>query len=100
MRLLERFFITVGAVIPCIDKSAFLKIWEEASGVSSRVVPRTTYALVNIVMAHASATLPNGNPIKFYRRFLELLDMQTVQNADIYTGMPLIRFEAQHSLYS
>lgn len=100
MRLLERFFTTVGAVIPCIDKAAFPGIWKTAPEESFRAIPRTAYALVNIVMAHASATLPNENPIKFYRRSVDLLDMQTVQNADIYTGRPLIRFQVQHSLYS
>lgn len=92
MRLLERFCTTVGAVTPCIDEEDFLGYWRAFSRDRTRVVPRTAYALVNIVMAHASATLPDGNSILFYRRSSDLLDMQTVQRTDIYTGRLLVRF--------
>lgn len=88
--LLDRFFTTVGAVIPCVDEPAFLGYWRECSKDKSIVIPRTAYALVNIIMAHASATIPDGNPLLFYHRSLGLLDISTVQGTDIHTGMFLV----------
>lgn len=90
MRLLERFFATVGAVVPCVDKGSHLGYWREVFKDRARVVSRTAYALVNIMMAHASATLPSEDPILFYRRSWDHLDMQTVQSTDIHTGRPLV----------
>lgn len=95
MSLLERFFTTVGSVVPCIDKAALLGYWRDVLTNSNRVIPRTAYALVNIVMAHACATLPDGNPILFYRRSWGHLDMQTVQSTDIHTGRPVVQFDLQ-----
>lgn len=86
MSLLVRFFATVGAVIPCFDEVALLEYWREPRKNGTRVIPRSTYALVNIMMAHASATLPNGDPILFYRRASDLLDMPTVQGTGVSTG--------------
>lgn len=86
INLLKRFFISVGAVVPCIDEVTFLQYWQELSKDKSRAIPRTVHILVNIMMAHASATLPLGNPMLFYRRCSDLLDMQIVQSTDIYTG--------------
>lgn len=92
MRLLERFFATVGAIVPCIDKGSHLGYWREILKGRTRAIPRTAYALVNIMMAHASATLPDENPILFYRRSWDHLDMQTVQGTDIHTGRPTVQF--------
>lgn len=86
INLLKRFFISVGAVIPCIDEVTFLQYWQELFKDKTRAMPRTVHILVNIMMAHASATLPHGNPMLFYRRCSDLLDMQIVQSTDIYTG--------------
>lgn len=99
IRLLERFFTTIGAVIPCIDEAALLEYWTGFSKDKTRLIPRTAYALVNIIMAHASATMLDGNPILYYRRSLDLLDMQTVQRTDIYTGRLLARFRLQRLAY-
>lgn len=92
MRLLERFFTTVGAVIPCLDEAAVIEYWRVFSRDKTTLIPRTAYALVNIIMAHASATMPDRDPILYYRRCSDLLDMQTVQRTDIYTGRLLLRF--------
>lgn len=95
MSLLERFFSTVGSVVPCIDEGALLGYWREVLKDKTRVIPRTAYALVNIMMAHASATLPDGNPILFYRRSWDHLDMQTVQSTNIDAGRRVVRFNLQ-----
>lgn len=99
IKLLKRFFISVGAVVPCIDEGAFLQYWQDLSKDKTRVIPRTVYTLVNIMMAHASATLPDGNPMLFYRRSSDLLDMQILQSTDIYTGRLLSWLRLQHLVY-
>ncbi|KAL2292562.1 hypothetical protein FJTKL_09510 [Diaporthe vaccinii] len=90
MRLLERFFTTVGAIIPCIDEAAVLEYWRGFYEDKTRITPRTAYALVNMIIAHASATMTDGNPILYCRRSSDLLDMQTVQRTDIYTVQTLL----------
>lgn len=61
----------------------------------SRVISRSSYALINIILAHASAALGRDNAFLFYHRCSHLLDMRTVQGADIETSMTLVNLKLQ-----
>jgi len=91
--LLEVFFATIGAVIPCIDQTALLGFWKGYAQDQNRVITRAAYALVNIIMAHASATKLDEKKFLYYHRSSHLLDMHTVQStrAGIQTGAVLFR---------
>lgn len=86
MALLETFFATVGAVIPCVDKSTLLGFWREHFRDPSKIISRTAYALVNILVAHASVAVPHGEHMLFYHRSSKILDMHTLQKTDIEIG--------------
>lgn len=88
--LLEEFGQTIGSIIPCVDVAALVEFWKGYEKDKTRVIPRSSYALVNIVVAHASAVLGRDSAFLFYHRCSNLLDMHTVQGADIETVQSLV----------
>lgn len=95
MRLLKIFFATIGAVFPCVDETTLLGYWKRYAEDKTRVIPRSAYALLNIIMAHASATIEDDDTFLFYHRSSHLLDMHTVQSTDIQTGRLLFEFRLE-----
>ncbi|KAF2107469.1 fungal-specific transcription factor domain-containing protein [Lophiotrema nucula] len=86
MRLTNRFFTTIGIVVPYIDRSALLP-WLQASSHSRRPrlwsTSRPARALINIICAHAALTLQSPDAEAFYRRTLALLDELTLRGSSI-----------------
>ncbi|KIW04384.1 uncharacterized protein PV09_04668 [Verruconis gallopava] len=79
VELLNHFFITTGAVLPFVEKSAFLPLTKDA-------VWRTTRsgrALLNIICAHASLTVNPTNAEDFYDRAVVLLEAYTLHGASL-----------------
>ncbi|RFU33160.1 hypothetical protein B7463_g3168, partial [Scytalidium lignicola] len=87
--LINRFFITVGSVIPCVDQSGLLaKFSERSQGNEHR--SRPLWALLNIIFAHASIGLVDRDPSPFYLRTLDLLDEQTLRGSSLELVQALI----------
>lgn len=77
--LVDRFFTTVGVVLPFVDKTALMMA-------DNKPIPRAILSLLNIVYAHASSTIDKWSSELFYRRALALLDERTLRGSSLELG--------------
>ena len=84
--LVYRFFETVGAVLPYVNKSVLLEQCNRVQHEDYHGFYRSKRALLNIVCAHASLSLPGGTPEVFYRRALTWLDSLTLRGSSLELG--------------
>lgn len=80
--LVDRYFATIGVVLPFVDRLALL-VRED------RPISRAMRALLNIVYAHAASTMEDWSSDLFYRRALALLDERTLRGSTLELGKEL-----------
>ena len=81
--LINHFFVTVGAVLPFVSKSAVLAEYSRVCRESFKHMSRTFRALLNIICAHASSSLHEWDSELFYQRSLALLDNRVLSSANM-----------------
>ena len=86
VRLINRFFVTIGAVMPYISKSALLFECQLVREGRIRELPRPSLALLNIVCAWALCSLRHADTEAFYHRTLNLLDERTLRGSCLELG--------------
>lgn len=85
--LLDRFFSTINMVLPYISKPDLLEEYHKATEQRPPKFRRVLLALLNIVWAHASASLGNARQEGFYRKSVALLDSRTLERPSYELGM-------------
>lgn len=89
--LINHFFSTVGAALPFVSKPAVLAEYSRVRREKFRHLSRTVRALLNIICAHASASLRGWDSEAFYQRSLTLLDDRVLRGANIELRKPAIK---------
>lgn len=81
LRLLDRFFSTTGVLLPYVSRTDLLEKYEKGRNSNPPRFTRVFLILLNVVWAHALASLCNGRAEVFYHRVMALLNPQTLQGS-------------------
>ncbi|KAL2816662.1 hypothetical protein BJX63DRAFT_387014 [Aspergillus granulosus] len=74
MPLFDRYFSTIGVVLPYIEKETMVRVYHTAAQLEPSKRRRTPLALLNIVWAHAESSLGSPQRETFYKRAVALID--------------------------
>ncbi|OJJ78809.1 fungal specific transcription factor domain-containing protein [Aspergillus glaucus CBS 516.65] len=99
LRLLNRFFSTIGVLLPYVSRADLLEKYEKGRNSNPPRFTRVLLVLLNVVWAHALASLHNGRAEVFYHRAMALLNPQTLQGSsyDLVRSLLLIvLFQQNH----
>ncbi|KAL4795354.1 hypothetical protein BDV19DRAFT_378830 [Aspergillus venezuelensis] len=97
--LLERFFSTIDPVLPYIDKPALIGEYHKSINQHPPRFRRVFLALLNIVWAHASASIGTSRCEAFYRRSVALLDSRTLERPSyelVQTLLLMVEYKQNH----
>lgn len=81
--LMNRFFATVGLVLPILSRTTLVSEYNQARRSSFSHVRRDFLALLNIVWAHASSSIQTVEAETFYQRALAVLDERSMQGTSV-----------------
>jgi hypothetical protein len=91
MGLFDRYFSTIGVVLPYVDKGTILNLYHGVTRVDLLKRRRTTLALLNIVWAHAAASLGSSQRETFYKKAVALMDSRDIERPSYELGLsPLL----------
>ncbi|KAL3264606.1 hypothetical protein ABHI18_000607 [Aspergillus niger] len=93
--LISRFSTTISVVLPYVDYETVLDSYEKAHLERPPRFQRGLLALLNMVWAHASASLQLPEAEVFYSHCAGLLDQRTLERPTVELGQPPLCF--QHS---
>jgi hypothetical protein len=89
MALFDRYFSTIGVVLPYIEKAAVVRDYHTAMQHEPSKRHRTSLAVLNIVWAHAAASLHSSLQETFYKRAVALLDSRDLERPSYDLGLTL-----------
>jgi hypothetical protein len=89
MALFDRYFSTIGVVLPYIEKAAVVRDYHTAMQLEPSKQRRTSLAVLNIVWAHAAASLHSPLQETFYKRAVALLDSRDLERPSYELGLTL-----------
>ena len=86
--LISRFSTTIGAVLPYVNYETLLDTYEKALLERPQRFQRGFLALLNVIWAHASASLQLPEAEVFYSHCAGLLDQRTLERPTLELGEP------------
>ncbi|KAL3469795.1 hypothetical protein BJX99DRAFT_267878 [Aspergillus californicus] len=99
MALLERYFSTIGVVLPYIKKATAVDVYHTALQHEPSKRCRTSLAVLNIVWAHAAASLGLSQRETFYQRSVALLDSRDLERPSyelVQVLLLLVEYKQNH----
>ena len=94
--LIGRFSTTIGAILPYVNYETLLDTYEKALLERPPRFQRVFLALLNVVWAHASASLQLPEAEVFYSHCAGLLDQRTLERPSLELGKPSLCFSTFH----
>lgn len=91
--LISRFSTTIGAILPYVNYEFLLDTYEKALLESHPRFQRGFLALLNVIWAHASASLQLPEAEVFYSHCAGLLDQRTLERPTFELGEPPMLFQ-------
>ncbi|KAF9894707.1 hypothetical protein FE257_006597 [Aspergillus nanangensis] len=88
--LIQRFSTTIGVILPYVNPEQLSDAYQKASRGNSPRFRRTLLILLNMVWAHASASLQRPEAETFYQRAMELSDNQTIERPSFELAQALL----------
>lgn len=97
IHLLHKFFSSVGIMLPYLSSADLVQRYEQARNINPPRFSRVFLVLLNIIWAHASASLSNAQSEVFYHRAIGLLNLHTLQGSSYDLGNVPWKSHATHS---
>ncbi|KAL2842056.1 hypothetical protein BJY01DRAFT_249290 [Aspergillus pseudoustus] len=92
MGLFDRYFSTIRVVLPYVDEGTIVNLYQGVTQVDLLKRRRATLALLNMVWAHAAASLGSSQRETFYKKAVALMDSRDIERPSYELVQTLLLF--------